>query len=255
MVACVSTGPLTLFAAAGAVLGLAVGSFVATLVARWGTGQSIGGRSRCDGCARPLTPLELVPLLGFALGDGRCRTCGAAIDPAFPATEAAAAAIGATALALAPSAGGLAGAAFGWTLLALALLDARHLWLPDRLTLLLLAAGLAAGALGLAPALADRAIGAAVGLAALALIASAYARLRGRDGLGMGDVKLLGAIGAWLGWQPLPLVVTGAAALGLVVVALRLLRGAAVRATDRLPFGTLLAAAAFAVWMLLAAQD
>lgn len=251
----VPAASLTLFAASGAVLGLALGSFIATLVVRWGAGRSIGGRSRCDGCARQLTPLELVPLIGFALAGGRCRTCGAPIDPAFPATEAAAATLGAVALALEPGWGGLAGAAFGWTLLTLALLDARHLWLPDRLTLPLLAAGLALGALGLAPDFASRSLGAGGALAAFAAIAWGYARLRSREGLGQGDVKLLGAIGAWLGWQPLPMVVAGAAALGLIIVALRLLRGATVRATDPLPFGTLLAAAAFGVWMMLAAQE
>ena len=232
-----------------ALAGAAVGSFAATLVQRWGQGRTLGGRSACDGCGRRLGVLALVPVLGFVAVRGRCAACGHRIDRAFPATELAAAGIGALALALQPGWAGAAGAVFGWTLLTLALLDARYFWLPDRLVLPLLAAGLAAGAAGLPPPLADRAIGAAAGCSALWLVAAAYRRVRGRDGLGGGDAKLFAAIGAWLGWAALPGVLLAASLLGLGWIAARLLAGRTVAATDRLPLGTLLAVAAGGTWI------
>ena len=241
-------------AASGAIVGLAVGSFVATLANRWGYGQSIRGRSACDHCDRKLTPVELVPILSFAALGGRCRSCQSAIDPSFPAIEATAAAIGAIALSLAPGWEGVAGAAFGWTLLALAVLDAAQFWLPNRLTLPLLVGGLVAGAAGLGPSLADCITGAAIGYASLAMVAAVYLRVRHRHGLGQGDAKLFAAIGAWLGWGALPAVLAAAATLGLVVVRVRILRGYTVAADDRLPFGAMLAVAGFVAWVVAAIQ-
>ena len=110
-------------------------------------------------------------------------------------------------------------ALLGWWLLALALIDLRAWRLPDVLTLPLIAAGLAAAALGLLPAvdLLHALAGAAVGYLALAGIGWAYRRLRGRDGLGLGDAKLLAAAGAWLGVESLPWLVLIAALLGLAL--------------------------------------
>ena len=96
----------------------------------------------------------------------------------------------------------------------------------------------------------ERLIGAAAGFLALALIAFAYRRLRGREGLGGGDPKLLAAIGAWLGWQQLPFVMLGAGLLGLAAVLLRAARGETIAATDRLPLGTLMALAAWPIWLI-----
>ncbi len=241
-------------AAAGGLSGLIAGSFCATLILRWPADRAISrGRSRCDGCKRALTALELVPLLGFAASRGRCRTCGTSIDPVHPAVELLAAVIGAAALAIAPGWEGIAGALFGWALLTLAALDLQHRWLPDALTFPLLAAGLATGAASLPPQLADRAIGAVAGFGVLWLIGQGYRLARGREGLGGGDPKLLGAIGAWLGWAALPDVVLSAALAGLAGVAVARLAGRTVTATDALPFGTLLAAAGFAVWLAEAA--
>lgn len=242
-----------LWVAIGAGLGLIAGSFLATLVLRWPQGRGIAtGRSACDHCARPLGVTELVPLLSFLASRGRCRTCGGAIDRRHPLIEAGMAAIGALALWVAPGMAGLAGALFGWLLLTLAALDAEHHWLPDRLTLPLLILGLAAGWAGVPPSLGERLIGAAGGFGALWLIGAAYRLLRGRVGLGGGDPKLFGAIGAWLGWQMLPFVLLLAAVAGLLAVLAMRLRGEAVTATTRLPFGTLLAVAAFPVWIVVA---
>lgn len=235
-------------------LGLVAGSFLATLAIRWPEARGVAtGRSACDACGQPLRWFELVPLLSFVAQRGRCRRCGGRIDPRHPLIEIAAALVGAAAAIAAPGLAGLAGALFGWLLLTLATLDVEHHWLPDRLTIPLAAAGLAVGAAGLSPPLVDRLIGAVAGFGALWLIATAYRLLRGRIGLGGGDPKLFGAIGAWLGWQMLPFVLLLAALAGLTAIVAMRLRGATVTATTRLPFGALLAVAAFPVWLVTAA--
>lgn len=239
-------------AAFGALLGLIVGSFLATVAIRWPAGRSaVRGRSACDGCGAVLGARELVPILSWAAQRGRCRRCGARIDPSHPAVEAAAAVVGACAFAAAPPLAGLAGAAFGWTLLLLAVLDVEHHWLPDRLTLPLLAGGLLLGLAPLPPAATDRAIGATAGFGTLWAIAAGYRLLRDRDGMGGGDPKLFGAVGAWLGWAALPFVLLGASLVGLVAVALSAARGGNVTATTRLPLGALIAVAAYPAWLVM----
>jgi len=229
-----------------AMLGAILGSFIAALVARWPRGESVlAGRSRCEGCGQTLTPVELVPILSWLMQRGRCRRCGAPIGVDALAIELAAAAIGAIALWRLPGWPGLAAALFGWLLVPLAWLDARHFWLPRRLTAAVALAGLASGAAGLAPPLPDRLIGGAAGFGALWLVATGYRRLRGREGLGGGDPPLLGAIGLWLGWQALPFVLLGASGLGLAAALVMARRGTALAPTTRLPFGTLLALAAW----------
>ena len=144
----------------------------------------------------------------------------------------------------------MAGALFGWILVALAALDLRHFWLPDRLVLALVLLSIASWWLGLAPSGADRLLGALGGYATLALVASSYRFLRKRDGLGAGDAKLFGALGAVLGWQSLPLILVAASTVGLLYVVARLASGNKVQLADRLPLGALLAFAAFAAWIV-----
>jgi leader peptidase (prepilin peptidase)/N-methyltransferase len=91
------------------------------------------------------------------------------------------------------------------------------------------------------------------GWAALFLIAQAYRRLRGREGMGGGDPKLLAGIGAWVGALQLPFVLLGAGLLGLAAILLMRLRGEQVTATTRLPLGTLMAVAAWPIWLIVAA--
>jgi leader peptidase (prepilin peptidase)/N-methyltransferase len=242
-------------AGAGALLGAIVGSFLGAMLLRWPEGRSVArGRSVCDGCGRTLGPAELVPLLSYLLLRGRCRSCGSRIDPRQPMMEAAAAGIGALALGLHGLPLGAGTALLGWGLLILAALDAEHHWLPDLLTLPLALAGLAAGALALGPPLGDRAIGAAAGFLVLAGIALLYRALRGREGLGGGDPKLFGAIGAWLGWTMLPFVLLGAGLAGLASLALKRARGERIAADDRLPLGTLMALAAWPLWLVAAGR-
>lgn len=236
-------GDAPLIVLLAAVAGAVFGSFLATLVLRWPAGRGLGGRSICDACGQTLSAFELIPLLGYISTRGRCRTCGARIDPLHPAIELGCAALAALAFALLPWERAVWAAAASLILLTLAVLDLRHFWLPDRLTLPLALFGLLA-AVGGPPAIVDRLIGLGAGWLSLSLIAWAYRRLRGRDGLGAGDAKLLGAIGAWTGWQLLPFVLLGASVIGLAVAAILLLAGRRISATTRLPFGTLLAVAA-----------
>ncbi len=166
--------------------------------------------------------------------------------------------IGAAALLIAPDWTGLAGAVFGWLLLLLGALDLRNYWLPDRVTGTMAALGILVGALGTIPALADppvypylsdRIIGAIIGFLALAAVALAYRAIRKREGLGGGDPKMFGAIGAWVGWQGLPNVLLGATIVGLVFILAKALRHEKVDLTDKLPFGALMALAAFPIWI------
>lgn len=231
-------------------LGAIFGSFIAALVIRWPAGRSVlQGRSACDACERTLSPLELVPIVSFLAQRGRCRACGARIEPTHLWIELAAVAIGAAAGAVAPGWGGIAGATFGWLLLALAALDIVALWLPDRLTALLAAAGLASGLADLPPGWTDRLIGGVAGYGALAAIAWGYKAWRGHDGMGGGDPKLFGAIGLWLGWRMLPAVLVIASLVGLGVALFARVTGRTIAHDTALPFGALLGVAAYPAWL------
>jgi leader peptidase (prepilin peptidase)/N-methyltransferase len=234
------------------VLGAAIGSFLATILIRWPQGRSVvAGRSACDKCGRTLEARDLVPILSWSLARGRCRACGSRIDRRHLAAEAGAAMIGIAAILVHPMPLAAVTAIFGWWLFLLAALDVEHEWLPDRLTWPLLAAGLAAGWGGFGPPLESRLVGAGAGFATLFLIGQVYRASRGREGLGGGDPKLFAAIGAWLGWIHLPFVLIGAGLLGLAVLLLKRLRGGSVAATDRLPLGTLMALAAWPIWIVI----
>lgn len=239
----------SLGALAGGIAGAIIGSFLATLILRWPQGRGVArGRSACDGCGRTLAPYELIPLLSALIARGRCRTCAAPIDPLHDRIEAGCAIIGALALGVIPDLGGIGWALLGWLLLTLAVLDWRHFWLPDALTLPLAFLGFTIGLWATDVTLVDRAIGAALGYGALLAIALAYRALRGRDGLGLGDAKLLGALGAWFGWQALPFILLIAASTGLAVM---LATGRAKDRTARAPLGTFLALATLPAWIII----
>lgn len=235
---------MTLVAALmGMVAGAIVGSFIATLCLRWARDeQAVTGRSRCDGCGLVLGARDLVPMLSAAIAGGKCRSCAAPIDPLHGQVEAVAAIAGAAALALAPNGQGALLAIFFWLLIPIAILDARHFWIPDRLSLLLAASGIAAGGLMLGVTLTDRLIGGVAGFAALALVALLYRRLRGIEGLGAGDPKLFGAIGLWVGWQALALILLIASLAGLAAAL-----ASGKRRHEMMPLGTLLCFGA-AIW-------
>jgi leader peptidase (prepilin peptidase)/N-methyltransferase len=233
----------------GATLGRVAGSFLATLVLRWPAGATLSGRSACDHCAVALGAAELVPILSFLRQRGRCRHCGAAIDRRHPLIEAMAAAIGALALVAVPGWAGFAGALFGWMLLALLVLDVEHFWLPDALTFPMIGLGLLLGPGDWQ----GRLLGMAAGGGAFLALKLAYRALRGRDGLGMGDVKLMAALGAWLSFASLPPLLLGSALAGLAFTLLKRLRGEETELASRIPFGACMALVAFPLWLLGAA--
>ncbi|MBV9990740.1 MAG: prepilin peptidase [Alphaproteobacteria bacterium] len=139
--------------------------------------------------------------------------------------------------------------ALGWALLVLATVDAIAFRLPDAITLPLIAVGI-----GVSDLLPDHDVighvaGMLAGLLAFYAIAQGYRYVRGREGLGLGDAKLAGAAGAWLGWQALPFLVLLACAVGIVWVLIAALRRGREALNERIPFGVALAFAIWAIWL------
>ncbi len=227
----------------------AIGSFLGVLVRRLPAGRPIAAaRSCCEACGATLTPRDMVPLASYLFLRGKCRHCGALIAPMHAVIELAALAIAAAAACLIPGGIGLwITCILGWWLLALAWIDAETYRLPDPLTLPLILAGLAEAAWQAPEQLTERALAAALGYILFWLLGAAYRRLRGWDGLGMGDAKLLAAGGAWLGLAMMPNLLL-LAALSALAYALIRTRGAAT-GTFRLPFGPFLAGAIWVIWV------
>ena len=157
--------------AAAAIAGAIAGSFIATLCVRWSRGeQATVGRSRCDSCNRELSVVELIPIVSWFSTRGRCRSCGARIPGLHLWIEIAAAALAAIAVALQPNIQGAGLALFWLLLMAPAVLDARHHWLPDPLILVLALAGLLVGGIATGLPLVHRLIGGAAGFLALWIV-------------------------------------------------------------------------------------
>ena len=167
----------------------------------------------------------------------------------LPLIVASAIAIAIWALEVVPGPLGMLTALLGWWLLLIAILDAEHFWLPDRLTIPLGLFGLIVAFFHDAANWLDHAIGAVAGFLALAGIAFVYQRLRGREGLGGGDPRLLAAGGAWVGWMGLPSVLVWASAAALTVVLINALRGRQVALAQRIPLGTYLALGIWLTWL------
>lgn len=178
-------------------------------------------RSHCPHCRTPLRLIDLVPVLSWLALRGRCHHCQAGISPRYPLVELASAGLAVLSVwQLGPGAEALACYGLLVTLLTAALVDQASQWLPDRITLPLLWTGLLVTSLGLNPAgtdLGDAVWGAAAGYLSLWLVAGGFRLITGRDGLGGGDSKLLAALGAWLGWMPLPSVLLLSSLTGLVI--------------------------------------
>jgi leader peptidase (prepilin peptidase)/N-methyltransferase len=227
-----------------------IGSFLGVLIRRLPEGRPIvWARSACEACGAGLTATELVPLVSWVIARGRCGHCGRPVGWFYPAVELAALAAALIALAVDDIETAWLDCLLGWWLLALAWIDVRRLILPDVLTLPLIVAGLLAAAVLDPDSLAERALGAALGYLALRAVAWAYLRLRGREGLGQGDAKLLAAAGAWLGAVALPQVILVAALSALLVAAALRLSGSTMHAHSALPFGPFLALAIWALWL------
>jgi leader peptidase (prepilin peptidase)/N-methyltransferase len=156
---------------------------------------------------------------------------------------------------LLPDARGVAGGGLALLMIAIAVVDARRFIIPDELTIAALALGLVHAALLDTDAIMQSLATAALRGAVLALafwgLRIAYARLRGREGIGLGDVKLAGVAGVWLDWATMPVAVEIAALAALAVYAVRRFRGGrSGRRTIRLPFGLFFAPAIWIGWLL-----
>ena len=228
-----------------ALLGAVWGSFIAALCSRWPNGESIGaGRSRCDHCATNIAAYDLIPIVSFILLKGKCRACGKEIGALPLIFEVTAILVGTFPILFLSPIQAVGAAVFGWLLLPLVFLDWRHFWLPDRLLILLAIAGPLAGLL-LNPSVTwfDRAVGMAAGFVSLEAIRVGFKRWRGYEGMGAGDPKLFGALGIWVGWQALPMILLGASAIGLGLILVT--RTRRTQSRNLLPFGSYLCGAAY----------
>ncbi len=234
--------------AVAAAYGLVFGSFLNVVVHRLPRGISLlRPRSHCPECGAAVRWFDNVPVLSYVLLLGRCRSCRKPISPRYPAVELATGALAAgVAARFGLTVAGLAAMALVMLLLPLAFIDLEHHLLPDVLTLPGIALGLACSWAGALAPFVDALVGAAVGAALPYAVMVAYRRLRGVEGMGLGDVKLLAMIGAFLGWRGMLLTLavgaTGGALVGLTLIATG--RG---RRDTELPFGTFLCAAAAVV--------
>ena len=200
--------------------------------------------SHCPHCNHRIRWYENVPVVSWALLKGRCSGCKAPISKRYPIIEL-----------LSGLVAGLCAWRFGYdpwlifmlygsfTLLALAVIDLDTTLLPDDLTYPLLWAGLLASVLGVSPvSLPDAVIGAMAGYLALWSLYWVFKLLTGKEGMGYGDFKLLAALGAWLGWQYLPVVVLLSSVVGLVF-AVSMMASGSVKRDQGIPFGPYLAIA------------
>jgi len=209
-----------------------------------GSGFSlIAPRSACPQCGHQITALENIPVISYLFLRGRCSACGTSISIQYPLVEMA---TGITSLLVAWRFGYTMQAAVAlplvWALIALAVVDFHHKLLPDAITLPFVWVGLLVNLGGLFTDLESAVLGAIFGYLSLWIVYHVFKKLTGKEGMGYGDFKLLAMLGAWLGWQSLPLIIILSALVGAVTgVALMAILG-----RDRnvpIPFGPFLAAA------------
>ncbi|WP_353119853.1 A24 family peptidase [Nitratidesulfovibrio sp.] len=243
----------TVFPWLALVLGLVLGSFYNVCIHRAIEGQSLlWPPSHCPHCAARLRPWHLVPILSYLALRGRCHACGQRISPRYPIVEAAS---GLLALLLALRFGATWPFAvymvFGGALLVASFIDFETFILPDVIILTGAVAAPVAAILLLDMPLADSLIGAVAGGGTFWLVLAGFKRVRGIDGMGLGDVKLMALIGGLCGWQALP-VVTLLAGLLALLAAVWFLRRREVGQSARevaIPFGPFLSLGAV-VYML-----
>jgi len=200
-------------------------------------------RSACPGCGHQITAVENIPVLSWLILRGKCSACKTPISARYPLVEAANALLWvACVVHFGPGVPALGAMFFTSCLLVLALIDFDTTLLPDDITLPLLWAGLLLNLPGIYTGLGSAVVGAMAGYLSLWSIYWAFKLLTGKEGMGYGDFKLLAAMGAWLGWKMLPLLILLSSFVGaLIGIALIIL---AKRGKDiPMPFGPYLAAA------------
>jgi leader peptidase (prepilin peptidase)/N-methyltransferase len=200
-------------------------------------------RSRCGACGHRIGALENIPVVSWLVLRGRCSACGTSISLRYPAIELLTGVLfAAVAWRFGPTPATLAGLVLTGCLVALTFIDADAMLLPDAITLPLLWAGLLWSMVGGFVPLADAVLGAAVGYLSLWTVFWAYKLAFGKEGFGYGDFKLLGALGAWFGWQAILPVILLSAVVGAAVGITLIVAGRKTLAS-KLPFGVYLAPA------------
>ncbi len=210
----------------------------------------VSPRSACPTCGHGIGALENIPVISYLWLRGRCRMCKTAISPRYPLVELTGALLaGLVAWHFGPTWQALAGIVLAWTLLALTLIDADTQLLPDQLTLPLLWLGLLLNLWGMFVPLVDAVIGAMAGYLSLWSVYWLFKLVRGKEGMGYGDFKLMAALGAWFGWQALPALILLSSLVGLAFGVTRIAMRRQHRDTP-FPFGPFIAGAGLLVLLL-----
>lgn len=199
--------------------------------------------SSCPHCAHEIKPWENIPLISYLLLRGKCSSCKAPISPRYPLVELSCGLLSgfiAWHFGFTWQAGGML--LLTWGLLAMSLIDADHQLLPDSLVLPLLWLGLIANSFGLFTSLSDALWGAVAGYLSLWSVYWLFKLVTGKEGMGYGDFKLLAMLGAWGGWQVLPLTILLSSLVG-AVLGLMMLRLRNAETSTPIPFGPYLAIA------------
>jgi leader peptidase (prepilin peptidase)/N-methyltransferase len=200
-------------------------------------------RSRCPNCGHAISAMENIPLASYLLLRGKCSGCGQKISARYPVIELCTAILFVvTAWHFGPGTEVLAALLLTGFLVALTGIDVDHQLLPDQLTLPLLWIGLLLSLGGVFVDPVTSIIGAAVGYLSLWLVFHLFKLLTGKEGMGFGDFKLLAALGAWLGWQMLPLIILLSSLVG-AVTGLILMGLKRHESGQPMPFGPFIAAA------------
>lgn len=175
-------------------------------------------RSRCPACGHQITALENIPVLSYFMQGGKCTACREKISPRYPVIEALTGALsGYVAFRFGYSAAAAGAMLFTWAMIALAFIDLDTFFLPDDITLPLLWTGLLFNLGGVFTDLPSAVIGAVSGYLVLWSVYWLFKIATGKEGMGYGDFKLLAAIGAWLGWKLLPLVILLSSLVGAII--------------------------------------
>lgn len=198
-------------------------------------------RSRCPSCANPVRAIDNIPIFSYLLLRGKCHHCGVPISMRYPIVEALSGALsGYIAWRFGVSFATLAALLFCWALIALTFIDADTQLLPDQITQPLIWLGILVNLGGLFTDIQSSIIGAVAGYLALWSVYWLFKLVTGKEGMGYGDFKLLAAIGAWLGWQMLPLVILLSSLVG-AVIGVSLILFARHARSQPIPFGPYLA--------------